>query len=464
MIMRRLLATLIAGVVVCASTVALPAQAAAQEPREHKGEINGARYRVEVPKRWNGTLVLYSHGYIPDGFTVGQVQLSNNDETREWLLDHGYALAASEYQNKGVGYLIKEAMRDQLALLDWFNANVGKPRRTVLSGQSLGGSIATLLAERYPNRFDGALNLCAVYDPLNTFNTALDINFAVRTLLAPGEDIDLVNSRDPKAGRAALHDAINRTRETRQGQARLALAAALGNVTGWFHPHEPKPTDPAGWIRRQSDWVQWAKVDGNGTVAFADIAQRAGGNPLSNVGVNYTGQLARSGQRAAVERAYRKAGLDLRADLARLAAAPRIASERDALRHMYRYGVPTGGTRVPIVGLHTTGDAGAPPDQGRWYADQVRRNGHPDRLRQFYVERGGHCSFNAAEELTAFRALLTRIDTGHWPRHTDPRRLNAEANRFDPRFHLVAAYGESKKTMAPAFTRYSPPLTSRPSR
>ncbi|MFI0406127.1 alpha/beta fold hydrolase [Actinomadura sp. 3N508] len=435
----------------------------AQEPPPHEGTINGARYRVEMPERWNGTLLLYSHGYQPEGFVFNQVFVSNNEQTREWLLDNGYALAASEYQNKGVGYLVKEAMNDQLALLDWFNANVGRPRRTVLSGQSMGGAIATLLAERYPQRFDGVLNLCALYDPLNTFNTALDVNFAVKTLLAPGQDIDLVNSADPPGGRDALVAAIDQARETPAGRARLTLAAALGNVTGWFHPQEPEPTDTAEWTRQQSEWVKWAKVHGNGTAAFADIAERAGGNPLWNVGVNYSGQLARSSQRRVVERAYREAGLSLRTDLATLADAPRIAPEKDALGYMYRYGVPAGRIRVPMVSLHTTGDAGVPPDQGRWYAGQVRGNGHPSLLRQLYVERGGHCSFNAAEEITALRSLLTKIDTGDWPQ-TGTRHLNAAANRFDPRFHQVAEYGKENKVMPPAFTRYTPTRTLRPSR
>ena len=31
------------------------------------GTINGAAYTIEVPNPWNGTLVLYSHGYVfPD--------------------------------------------------------------------------------------------------------------------------------------------------------------------------------------------------------------------------------------------------------------------------------------------------------------------------------------------------------------------------------------------------------------
>ena len=423
------------------------------------GTIDGAEYRVEVPERWNGTLVLYSHGYYPPGldFPVPRVAVANADETEEWLLDHGYALAASEFQENGIGYQIENALSDQLALLDWFDAHIGRPHRTVGAGQSLGVAIATLLAERHPHRFDGVVAMCGAYDPLAAWNATLDINFVVRTLLAPGEDIDLVRAGNPVASRDALLAAIERVRDSPRGRAKLALAAAVGNVTGWYASLEPKPTELTEWIRQQTEWVYWANVFGRGPVAMADLEQRAGGNPLWNVGVDYARQLARSSQRDVVRRAYRDAGLDLRADLAQLAAAPRIAPDPGAVQYMKRFGIPRGATPVPVISLHTTGDGGAPPDQERWYAEQVRRNGDPDRLRQVYVDRGGHCSFNAAEEVVTLRALLTKIDTGRWP-NLGPRRLNAAANEFDPHFHQVLDLGTfDKRALHPP----SPP-TPRP--
>jgi pimeloyl-ACP methyl ester carboxylesterase len=463
--MIRKVTAILAGLATVLAGGSAEAVAASQEG-SFTGTIDGAEYRVEVPERWNGTLVLYSHGFFPPGidFPVPQIPVANADETEQWLLDHGYALAASEYQENGIGYQVENALSDQLALLDWFDDHIGRPDRTVVVGQSLGAAVATLLAERYPRRFDGVVTVCGAYDPLGTWNTTLDINFVVKTLLAPGEDIDLVRADNPVASRDALLAAIDRVRDTPEGQARLALAAAVGNVTGWYASLEPRPTELADWIRQQTQWVYFANVFGRGPVAMADIEQRAGGNPLWNVGVDYARQLARSSQREVVRRAYREAGLDLRADLAALAAAPRIAPDPGAVRYMFRFGVPRGVTPVPVISLHTTGDGGAPPHEERWYAQQVRRNGDPDRLRQLYVERGGHCSFNAAEEVVTLRTLVTKIDTGRWP-NLSPRRLTAAANEFDPHFHQVRDLGTfDKEVLPPAFSNFTPPRALRPSR
>jgi pimeloyl-ACP methyl ester carboxylesterase len=464
--MRKLFTVLMAGALAAGPAAPASAEPPAGGPRGHTGTIDGAEYRVEVPERWNGTLVLYSHGYYPPGldFPVEGVPLTNAAASERWLLDHGYALAASEFRNAGVGYLVEEAMHDQLALLDWFEATIGRPRRTVASGQSLGTTIATLLAERYPRRIDGLLTICGAYDPLNTFNSALDVNFAVRALLAPDEDIDLIGAADPAASRDALVAAVMRARNTPDGQARLALAASFGNVTGWYASLEPRPTDLTGWIQQQIEWVTWAKIYGNGTLAFADLARAAGGNPLGNAGVDYARQLDRSSQRDVVRQAYRKAGLDLRADLDRLAAQPRIAADPRAVRYMYRYGVPVGRTPGPVLSIHTTGDGGAPPDQERWYAEQVQRNGDPALLRQLWVERGGHCSFSAAEEVTAVEALATKLSAGRWPA-LSPSRLDAVVNRFDPPLRTVLDFGTGTTAVMPAaFTTYTPPAPLRPSR
>jgi len=471
---RRLRGVILVGLLVGllaggeAATAAAPSTAGAEGGRSYSGTIDGAEFRVEVPERWNGTLVLYSHGYLPTGFPSFGIALTNRppdrSETEAWLLEHGYAMAASQFKGGGTGYQVENALHDQPALLDWFDAHVGRPKHTVAYGQSMGAAITVLLAERNPDRFAGVATVCGGYDPNGTFNAALDINFAVKTLLAPGQDIELVRVTDPERSTQALVQAVEQALTTPQGRARLALAGAFNNVTGWYSAHQPKPTDMTEWIRQQAAWIQNAYTVGLGPSARVDLERKAGGNPSWNTGIDYSRQLVRSGQEDLVRRAYRAAGLDLRRDLDRLAAAPRIAPDADAVSYMYRFGVPRGSTRVPVVTLHSTGDGGAAPDQEDWYRAQVRRSGDPSRLRQLYVERGMHCSFSAAEEIVTLRTLFERIDTGRWP-DTNPRRLNEAAREPGDSHQLVLDFGTFQDApVQPAFTTFTPPQFLRPSR
>ena len=35
------------------------------QPKTEIGEINGAKFRIDIPDNWNGGLVMYCHGYSP---------------------------------------------------------------------------------------------------------------------------------------------------------------------------------------------------------------------------------------------------------------------------------------------------------------------------------------------------------------------------------------------------------------
>jgi len=213
-----------------------------------------------------------------------------------------------------------------------------------------------------------------------------------------------------------------------------------------------------------ADWIAGAYTAGVGPIGRLDLETRAGGNPSWNVGIDYTRQLARSEYRDLVVQAYARAGLDLNADLAELAAAPRIAPDPKAVKYMYNYGVPRATTPAPTINLHNTHDGGALVDQTRWYADQVERFGDPRKLRQVYVNRGNHCAFSAAEEITALRAVERRVRTGQWP-DTRPGALNRAAAGFAPEYHNVLdLFNQQTRAMPPAFVEFEPPTFLRPSR
>ena len=429
----------------------------------YTGSIDGAEYRVETPTRWNGTLVLFSHGYIPegDGFPPG-ITVAHRAETEQWLLDRGFALAASDYRGRS-GMLIEEALTDQVALLDWFEDTIGEPRRTVSSGFSMGGGIAVRLAERHPERFDGVLALGSLQDVPAELNRGLDVTFAIRTLLTDDQELELVEATDPAHSVRVLQQAVQQALTTAEGRAKLALIGAVGQLPRWATAHSPRPADPVEAIRQQAWWTEGAYVVGLGPAGRVDIERRAGGNPSTNVGVDYARQLVRSGDLPFVAEAYRDAGVDLRADLRALADAPRIAADPAAVAWTTRYGVSAATTPTPVVTLHGIAE-GVNTSDARWYGEQVHRNGDPNRLRQLYVDRGDHGAFSAADEILALTALLHRVETGHW-QNLSPRTLNAKAATFTPQQQTVFdLYTFTDKVVPPAFTDRQPPRALRPTR
>ena len=128
--LRRLCAGAIAGL----GLALLPASASAGTVTVIFGattEKSGlqAQYKIEVPSNWNGTLLLYSHGY--NSFTVPVLPPDDATDptTGAYLLSQGYALAGSAYAR--AGWSLDQAFQDQIALLDAFDTKVGHPTRTI---------------------------------------------------------------------------------------------------------------------------------------------------------------------------------------------------------------------------------------------------------------------------------------------------------------------------------------------
>src|SRR5246500_4487240 len=186
---------------------------------------DGATFLIEVPSPWNGTLLLYSHGYVVPG-SSNPARDVGDPATGAFLLSNGFALAGSSYAH--TGWAIQEALPDQIAVLDAFVSLVGPPSRTIAWGHSLGGIITAGLIQRFPDRFDAALPMCGVLaGGVATWNTALDVGFAFKTLLAFGSPLQVVNITDPIGNLGLAESILASAQATPQGRARLALASAL---------------------------------------------------------------------------------------------------------------------------------------------------------------------------------------------------------------------------------------------
>lgn len=414
------------------------------------GTLDGAAYLIQVPDNWNGTLVLYSHGYVAPGQS-NPARDVGDPATGKWLLDHGYALAGSSYSQ--TGWALQQAFHDQIALLDFFDETIGQPTRTIAWGHSLGGIITAGLVQNNPQRFDAALPMCGVLaGGVGTWNQALDSAFAFNLLLGGGA-LSVVHITNPGANLNAAEGALAIAQSTPQGRARVALVAALGDTPGWFNPTSPEPAadDYAAQEANQFLWAQQV------TFPFAwalraDLEFRAGGNPSWNTDVNYRVQLAHSVDQDEVTALYAQAGLSLDDDLNALQNAPRIAADSGALTYLNQFINFNGQINIPVLTMHTTGDGLVVNEDEQAYASVVRSAGNNSLLRETFVHRAGHCTFTPAETITAFQTLIDRLDTGQWGASVNPDTMNAEA----------AALGSGANILPPSFLQFQPAMFLRP--
>ncbi len=422
--------------------------------------LDGAAYEMVCPaKSWNGTLFLYSHGYVVPG-SSNPAEVAGDPITEHWLLQHGFALAGSSYAS--TGWAIQQAIPDQMATLHTFAMTYGRPKRTIAWGHSLGGMVTEGLVQRYPRSFAGAVPMCGVgAGGIGTWNTALDAAFTFQQLIDP--TIQVVNITSPISNMDAAIGAAAQAQATSSGRAYLSLVAALGDTPGWFTPlsKQPKATQYGAQEHNQFLWDE--NVDFPFVFAFrAELEARAGGNPSWTTGVDYAYQLAHSADHAEVVALFKRAHLNLKATVAKLQNATPISADPAAVTYLTNNITFNGNLRIPVLTVHTTGDGLVVPEQERAYRQTVDGAGKGALLRQIFVHRAGHCAFTPAEMVTAIRVMLNRLSTGHWSRAAlAPAVLNRKAAALGPNYNLFIV-NNTLHAAAPQFISYHPLQFLRP--
>src|SRR3954469_11794585 len=118
------------------------------------GRLGGAVYQIELPRHWNGRLVLWMHGFEDFRPEVG----IGPPDLRRYLIGRHYAWGASSFSSSGL--IPGRAADETAALWDFFARKYGRPKWSYVTGFSMGGIATHIAAERYSNRFDGALAQC----------------------------------------------------------------------------------------------------------------------------------------------------------------------------------------------------------------------------------------------------------------------------------------------------------------
>jgi hypothetical protein len=460
----RMSACLLASVAALALSAAAPGPvtAAPASSGHFTGTLSdGTTWIADVPVNWNGTLLLYSHGFGP------LVAADAPDPTTQAaLLARGYALAGSSYDPSGSEWALDTAVSDQFGTLQAVESGVlpTRPHEVLAFGTSMGGLISSLEAQDGTGRIDGALTTCGIVaGGINLNEYQLDGEYALAQLLLPGQQVPLVgfgNTNDALATAATLQAAAVQAQQTAAGRARLALALAFINVPPW-DPSQAAPapaSDPAAQEAAQYD------VEFTGSFSTLDFIESArpsidqadGGSANWTAGTNFAAVLARSPYAPEVAALYHAAGLSLRADLSDLTQNADITADPAAVRSLARTSVPTGHLAVPELDLHTIGDQLVAVQQENFYARQVRASGDSSLLRQAFVASYGHCDFSPAELVAGVLALGHRVTTGQWGQETQPGSLNQVASSLNLGAAQFTDYYPGPLTGATGYNRQRP--------
>ena len=139
------------------AAVLLAAGPAAADPvvKIEVGQILGARFAIaNPPVPWNKRLLLLAHGYRPPSAPL-VADLNPERASIKAALDEGWIVATTSFRRNGL--VIGEAIADLDALRAFIANAYGEPERVIVEGDSSGGLIATLIAERDKGPYDGAV-------------------------------------------------------------------------------------------------------------------------------------------------------------------------------------------------------------------------------------------------------------------------------------------------------------------
>lgn len=366
------------------------------------GRLGGSVYQIEVPANWNGRLLLFMHGYGELRPTAGVT----GPGIRRYLIGQGYAWGASSFSSNSL--IPGRAADETAALWDLFARRYGRPTRSYVTGQSMGGSATHIAAERYGNRFDGALGLCGAAS--QTPAAQIDADFFVAAAYAAG-----VTQRDYQRATSISRLIRERIRPAlRRPRAYGRFEDIMVSLTGG-----PRPFDREGFrMELETNWHRSELLVASG------IARNRG-------------MVYRLGRPSRVStREFNRAAIRLRTN--------------PALRRAFLVGNEMHGRlAMPLLTLHTTGDGQVPIEQLRDLRRLVHGAGRDRRLVSRVFVDPGHCGFTYTEWAAALEDLVGWVERGVRPRGNDASQPNA----LQPRFELAPRPGTSAANAVPGARR-----------
>ena len=364
------------------------------------GMLGASGYRIEVPRNWNGRLVMYAHGYQGASLALA----IGNPPIRRYLVEHGYAWAASSFSKNN--YDVRAGIEDTNALALAFttiaaqnNRPLPNPARTYIVGGSMGGHVAAAAVEQETLatavnkvRYDGAVPMCGVVGGTALFDYLAAYQLAAQYLA--GRPAAGFPATEFPAIRDDVTDALWRIFPLLPTEQGRRLKNIVMHLTGGDRPifnesFKLAPYQDVVWDSFGTDGTLDGVLTRNVSDTTAIVYQQDNDPALS--------------QEETV----------LNQTIARATGQPDANRLRmDGLRWVPKV---NGQFSVPVVTIHTLGDLYIPFKMEQIYRQRAIANGSDQWLVQRAIRSPGHCEFTVAEEVAAFEDMVNWEQTGIKP-------------------------------------------------
>ena len=375
----------------------------------------GGYYWIAVPEDWNGTLVVHAHGG-PRTATPEANDPLEDLERFSMTVKEGYAWAGSTYRRGGYGVRMAAEDTDDLRQIFW--DAFGRPRRTILHGQSWGGNVAAKTAELYARDAEGQVvwdGVVLTSGVLAGGARAYDFRADLRAVYqfycdnhpAPDEPqyplwqglpMDSTMTRAQLAERVQACTGVGLPEDRRTAEQKRNLADILA-VVGI---EEDQLVSHLAWA----------------TFLFRDLVQKRldGLNPFDNSATVYAGSHDDAALNAGVQR---------------FAADP-MGEARLA------YDAALSGLIVaPTLTIHGKADPTAFVSNEAAYRQTVAAAGRSDLLVQTFTDEAEHSRLSPPQYVALFQAMSRWLDAGDKPTPDSVAALcQAAAPRYDGGCHF----------------------------
>jgi outer membrane protein assembly factor BamB/pimeloyl-ACP methyl ester carboxylesterase len=162
---------------------------------EYTGTLGGGDYALRIPDLWNGMLIIYCRGWSPI-LPPASDNLAYFNATVSEVVNQGYAIAGSNY---GVaGFCIQAGVNSSYELTNFVVSTYNVTGKVFLLGYSMGGAVALLLLEKYPDLYSGVLDVYGVKDLKEEYNvTMFSSSIEVETGGTPTTQPEAYEDRSP---------------------------------------------------------------------------------------------------------------------------------------------------------------------------------------------------------------------------------------------------------------------------